>query len=523
MSKLYPVGIQNFEKLRKDGYCYIDKTDLIYRLVTTGQYYFLGRPRRFGKSLLISTIEAYFQGKKDLFNGLAAGSLEKEWRQYPVLHFDLNAKKFDDTDDLYSLLDRQLLEYERVYGSEADDGSLEGRFIKLIRTAVEKTGLNAVVLIDEYDKPLLQAIGNIGLQNAYRDTLKAFYSVLKSADGYIRFAFLTGVTKFGKVSIFSDLNNLEDISMNPCYSSLCGITDAEIREYFQDEVEYLAKANRQSIEDTYAKLKDSYDGYHFCEDVPGVYNPFSLLVTLKNGKYGSYWFETGTPTYLVELLKRNRYNLEKMSSMLTSAAVINGLDSPYGNPIAVIYQSGYLTIKGYDRDLRLYRLGFPNREVEEGFMNFLLPYYTDTTEDQGPYQIGMFVREVRAGDIDSFMERLQSLMADTPYEIVKDLENHYQNVIFIITKLLGFYVNAEYHTSNGRIDLVIKTPDYIYVMEFKFNGTAEDALRQIDEKGYALPFAKDRREVYRIGVNFSGESRNIDRWIVSKGAGKLGL
>ena len=513
MCKLYPVGIQNFEKIRRDGYCYIDKTALVYQLVKTGSYYFLSRPRRFGKSLLVSTLEAYFQGKKELFEGLDIHELEKEWKQYPVIHLDLNAKKFDTEEDLIRLIDRQLLVYEEEYGSVPTDVTIDDRFVSLIRNAAAKAGERVVILVDEYDKPMLQAIGNDTLQSEYRNTLKAFYGVLKSMDGYIKFALLTGVTKFGKVSVFSDLNNLMDLSRDLRYFDICGISEEELLRDFSDDIHELASANGQTFEQACARLKEDYDGYHFCPDSPGMYNPFSILNTFAKKTYGSYWFETGTPTYLVELLKKSNYDLEEMSHVETDADILDSIFTD-DNPIPVIYQSGYLTIKGYDKRFGIYTLGFPNREVEEGFMNFLLPFYSAVSKTRSPFEIKRFVTDVESGDIDGFMERLQSFLADCPYELAKDVELHYQNVLFIVFRLAGLYTKVEYHTSRGRIDLVLQTDSYVYVMEFKLDGSAEQALQQIEEKQYALPFAKDSRKVYTIGVNFSSETRNIDRWIV---------
>ena len=513
MGKLYPVGIQNFESLRKDGFFYVDKTALMYRLVTTGRYYFLSRPRRFGKSLLISTLEAYFQGKRELFDGLAVASLEKEWKRYPVIHLDLNAKKFDGPEDLIRLIDRQLLVLEEEYGKVKTDETIDDRFVSLIRNMNGRTGERVVILVDEYDKPLLQAIGNDALQNEYRAILKAFYGVLKSMDGYIRFALLTGVTKFGKVSVFSDLNNLMDLSMDERYTDICGVSEAELLRDFDEDIRDLALNNGQTYEQACAQLKEDYDGYHFCPDSPGIYNPFSLLNTFAKGRYGSYWFETGTPTYLVELLKKSDYDLEQMSREETDSETLDSIFTG-DNPIPVIYQSGYLTIKKYDKEFGLYTLGFPNREVEEGFLRFLMPYYAKSDRTKSGFEIKRFVDDVRKGDIDGFMERLQSFLSDCPYEMARDVELHYQNVLFIVFRLAGLYTRVEYHTSRGRIDMVVQTADYVYVMEFKLDGSAEQALQQIEEKQYALPFAADARKVFRIGVNFSSETRNIDRWIV---------
>lgn len=515
-SKIYPIGIQNFESLRNDGYFYIDKTALIYKLVKTGRYYFLSRPRRFGKSLLLSTLEAYFKGRKELFEGLAMENLEKDWIKYPVIHLDLNAKKFDTENDLIRLIDRQLLVYEAQYGSCSSDETIDDRFVTLIRQAAEKTGQRVVILVDEYDKPMLQAIGRDELQEEYRNTLKAFYGVMKSMDGYIKFAMLTGVTKFGKVSVFSDLNNLEDISMWNQYIEICGVSERELHDNLEDELHEFADAQRMTYDKLCGVLREYYDGYHFTHNSIGMYNPFSLLNAFKRNELGSYWFETGTPTYLVELLKKHRYDLRRMAHEETSAEILNSIDSTSDNPIPVIYQSGYLTIKGYDERFGIYRLGFPNREVEEGFIKFLLPFYANTNSVESSFEIQKFVREVESGDYDSFFRRLQSFFADTPYELIRDLELHYQNVLFIVFKLIGFYVKAEYHTSEGRIDLVLQTDKFVYIMEFKLDGTAEEALQQINEKNYAQPFAANDRELFKIGVNFSAQTRNIEKWVVKK-------
>lgn len=515
-NKIYPIGIQNFEKIRRGGYFYVDKTEIVYRLVKTGSYYFLSRPRRFGKSLLISTLEAYFQGKKDLFEGLAMEKLEKEWKQYPVLHLDLNIEKYDTPESLNNILEKNLVAWEKLYGAEPSERSLPLRFAGVLERAYKQTGELVVVLVDEYDKPMLQAIGNETLQREFRNTLKPFYGVLKTMDSCIRFALLTGVTKFGKASVFSDLNNLEDLSMWNEYIDICGISEEEIHRNLEPELHEFARAQGLTYEALCAKLRSYYDGYHFTHNSIGMYNPFSLLNAFKRREFGSYWFETGTPTYLVELLKRHNYNLERLASEETDEQVLNSIDSESTNPVPVIYQSGYLTIKGYDAEFGIYRLGFPNREVEEGFVRFLLPFYARTNKVEAPFEIQNFVREIRMGQPDAFFHRLQSFFADTPYELVRDLELHYQNVLYIVFKLVGFYTEAEYHTSEGRVDLVVKTSDYIYVMEFKLEGTAEEALQQINEKHYAQPFEADGRRLFKIGVNFSNRTRNIERWVVEK-------
>ena len=365
--KKYPIGIQNFEKLRKDDYSYVDKTALIYDLVKTGSYYFLSRPRRFGKSLLISTLEAYFEGKKELFDGLAIADMEKDWQRYPVFHLDLNTQKYETSESLTMLLEEAVVGWESEYGRNVAEVGIERRFAGVIRRAHEKTGVRAVILVDEYDKPLLQAIGGDVLQESYRAILKAFYGALKSEDAHIRFAMLTGVTKFGKVSVFSDLNNLQDISMDERYADICGISESELLQNFDEDIRALAETNGQSYEEACGQLKSNYDGYHFNPWTPyGIYNPFSLLNAFAKGRYGSYWFETGTPTYLVELLKKSDYDLDRLPYEETDSDTIDCMFEG-DNPLPVIYQSGYLTIKGYDKEFGLYRLGFPNREVEGAF------------------------------------------------------------------------------------------------------------------------------------------------------------
>ena len=512
---IYPIGKQNFENLRNEGFVYVDKTALIYKLVKEGSVYFLSRPRRFGKSLLLSTLEAYFTGKKELFKGLAIEQLEKDWFEYPVLHLDLNAEKYSSIGELENILSTYLREWEEKYDSkEADNTSLSLRFRAVIRAAKLKTGRNAVVLIDEYDKPILQAIGNPALQNEFRNTLKAFYGVLKSADADLKFALLTGVTKFGKVSVFSDLNNLNDISMNPRFHNICGITDEELHRVFDSEIQLLADGNSQTKDEAYATLKRNYDGYHFSHSTDGIYNPFSILWTLNEKRYGSYWFNTGTPTYLVELIKKANFNIEELTDYVASEDQLNSIYVDDIDPIPVLYQSGYLTIVDYDSRFSLYTLNYPNEEVKAGFINFLLPFYSKVKEKQAQTIISKFVTSIERGKADDFMRQLQSLMAGTPYELVKELENHYQNVMYIITKLMGLYVQAEYRTINGRIDLLIGTKEFLYIIELKFDGTAAEAMAQINNKEYSLPFEQQNRTIIKIGANVSRDTRNIENWII---------
>ena len=511
----YPIGIQHFEKLRTDGFVYVDKTALVHKMVQEGNYYFLSRPRRFGKSLLISTLKAYFEGKRELFQGLAMEQLEQEWRVHPVLHLDLNIEKYASQESLDNILESNLVQWEKLYGADPSERSLSLRFAGIVRRAYEKTGERVVILVDEYDKPLLQSISNKALQDEYRATLKPFYGVLKTMDGCIRFALLTGVTKFGKVSVFSDLNNLNDISMDNRYTEICGISEKELHQYFNEDIQKMADKDGVTYEDMSERLRQNYDGYHFAPNTGGMYNPFSILNVLAKQQFGSYWFETGTPTYLVELMKEVDLNPAELSGYEASASELDSVQIMVDNPIAVLYQSGYLTIKGYDARFKTYVLDYPNDEVKEGFVNFLVPYYTYSKSANNATIIGSFVKSLERGDVERFMELLQSFMADIPYELVRNLEVHYQNAIYIITKLMGLYVQAEYRTSRGRIDLLVGTDKYVYIIELKLDGSAEEALAQINEKDYALPFAVDGREIVKIGANITSETRNLERWVVS--------
>ena len=370
----YPIGIQNFEDLRRNGYKYVDKTNFVYKLADEGKYYFLSRPRRFGKSLFLSTLEAYFQGKKELFDGLAISDLETEWKKYPIFHIDLNTANFREKDSLYSVLNDYLTGWEEKYGARESEATLALRFKGVIARAAEKEGRGVVILIDEYDKPILQTLQAPELHAEHRAQLKAFYSVLKTQDRYIKFAFLTGVTKFGKISVFSGLN-LIDISMDYRYVNICGTTEEELKSYFKDGISELASANGDSESETIDKLRMRYGGYHFEKNSEGIYNPFSVLNTLAKHRYKDYWFETGTPTFLIELLKAHGYRLPDLNKEQVSAIVMSRMDSAPTNLIPIIYQTGYLTIKGYDERFKKYQLGFPNKEVEEGFLNLLLPLY----------------------------------------------------------------------------------------------------------------------------------------------------
>ena len=511
--KNLPIGIQDFESLINDGYLYVDKTALMHRLVSTGRYYFLSRPRRFGKSLLISTLKAYFLGKKDLFEGLAVEQLEQKWTVHPVLHLDLNTDNYDSKAALDNRIALSLGNWEKLYGRNELEKSFGARFEGVIQRAYEKTGERVVILVDEYDKPLLQAIGDDKLQDTFRTTLKSFYGALKSKDDCIKFAMLTGVTKFGKVSVFSDLNNLKDISLDNRYYNLCGIDEGELHGVFEPYVQRLADSQNITLDKAYSELKRNYDGYHFSKNMVGMYNPFSLLNAFDSLEIGNYWFETGTPSYLVELMQDQDMKLWNITKKLVSSDVLNSVDIATTEPISVIFQSGYLTIKGYKNEYDGYLLGFPNEEVKRGFLRYLIPRYTSVRPSDTAFEIESFVEEVRGGDISGFMKRLKSFFANTPYDLIKDTENHYQNVLFILCNLCGLYTKAEFHTSDGRVDMTIETTDYVYIFEFKYNGTAEEAMSQIKEKNYAQPFLASGKKIALIGANFSGETRNIEKYL----------
>ena len=508
----YPIGIQSFEKIRREGYAYVDKTALMYKMVSEGSYYFLSRPRRFGKSLMVSTLEAFFSGKKELFEGLYAGSADWDWQEYPILHLDLNAEKFDTAEALTHVLDDFLARHEQRYGKSETERSPGLRFQGVIRRACEQTGRQVVILIDEYDKPLLQAIGNEELQNEYRNTLKAFYGVLKSCDAHIKFAFLTGVTKFGKVSVFSDLNNLIDISIDHRYAEVCGISEQELYRDFNDSILALAEANGLTKEECCERLRLDYDGYHFCIEGPGMYNPFSVLNTFAKLRFSDYWFETATPSFLVHQLKKTCYPLENMTTEDIATDTLNSIDVMDDNPLPLLYQSGYLTIRGYDSEFDTYTLGFPNREVEQGFIKYLLPFYSPKVTDRNRFSIAQFTKDVRNGQAEAFMQRLEDFFATGDYEVVGKAEKYFQNTLYVFFRLLGFYVDVERHTANGRMDTVIQTPEYIYILELKIDRTAAEALQQIEDKDYARPFEGDRRTLFKIGVNFSTVTKLID-WV----------
>lgn len=491
----------------------MDKTAEIYKLAKEGRYYFLSRPRRFGKSLLVSTMEAYFSGRKELFSGLAIEKLETEWKQHPVLHLDLSGVSYTDESVLERVLSDKLSKWETLYGAVNTSDILGLRFKEVIEAAYNKTGNQVAILIDEYDKPIIDNLGNEPTLSHLRSTLQGFYSVMKSMDARIRFGFLTGVTKIGKMSVFSGLNNLNDISMIPDYVDICGVSETELHEYFDESISELSSANEMSKEECYVKLKSMYDGYHFCEDSIGIYNPFSLLNTFQNKKFREYWFETGTPGFLVEVMRKTSFDVTTLENQTVDSTLMSNADAIFENPVPYLFQSGYLTITGYNDMFRLYQLEFPNQEVKNGFLNCLLKYYVPMSPDMsGTTLIYQLWHSITEGNPKSFMQILSSLFANTSYQIQGETEKDFQYAMYIISALLGEYVQVERTTSNGRIDLIIQTKEFIYIFELKVNADADVVLRQIDEKVYARPFEGDSRKLFKIGVNFSTATRRIEDW-----------
>ena len=516
-----PVGMQDFEDMRTNGYLYVDKTAYIYRLATTGKPYFLCRPRRFGKSLFLSTLKAYFLGKKELFDGLAIAGLEKEWTEYPVFYFDFNVGVYTGAQSLHDTLHTKLHRLEEQWGKDAEEKDIASRLEGLVRRACEQTGNKVVVLIDEYDTPLIATMDRPGVNDEMRTLLKGFYGVFKSADAYLRFVFLTGVTKFSKVSIFSDLNQLRDISMSNTFSGICGISETELTVNFHPEIAALAEKQKLTYEETLAKLKKHYDGYRFCEDMEGtedIYNPYSLLNAFENKNFASYWYQTGTPTFLVKMLKDVNFDIRKIGDGQVSATAEFLTDYRVDNkdPIPVLYQSGYLTIKGYNEQLNKYYLGFPNEEVKYGFLRNLLPAYAPADCILlNEFYAGNFIEDLWAGNVDGFMSRMQAMFASISYDLSDRTERHYQLVFYLLFTLMGQFVQTEVKSAKGRADAVVKTSDTVFVFEFKMdtNGTAEDALKQIDDRGYLIPYIADGRKTVKVGAEFSAEERMLSRWI----------
>ena len=532
-----PIGIQSFEKLRRDEYLYIDKTPFIWKLVQTSSPYFLSRPRRFGKSLFLSTLAAYFRGQKELFKGLYLEKAEEEqavlenrtaWQEYPVFYLDFNIGQYLESEALSERLDSLLQEQESLYGiliAKEEESFYASRFERLLKATYQQTGKQVVILVDEYDKPLLQTMGvNEALNEQYRNELKAFYSVLKTCDEYIRFAFLTGVTKFSKISIFSDLNNLKDISLHETYAGICGITQKELEDNFEPEIQALAERQELDYPQAIAALKRWYDGYLFHPAGEGMYNPFSLLNAFDYKEIKSFWFSTGTPTFLVNFLKEAHYFIPALDGNVElDEAGLQTYRAVAQDALPILFQAGYLTIKEYISDLRLYRLGFPNDEVRYGFLENLLPAYSDVPFGQTGVWVGRFVQDIRKGNVNGFMERMQSLIAGVSYDNfsnkeLKLREQNYQTAVYLIFALMGQFVQTEVHCSTGRADCVVITVDTVYIFEFKLsgNGSAEDALEQIKENAYAAKYKTSGKKIVLIGTSFSEEIRTIKDWKVEQ-------
>ena len=522
----YPIGIQSFEQIIEDGYVYVDKTALVYDLVKNGKIYFLSRPRRFGKSLLVSTLENYFLGHRDLFKGLAIDSLETEWATYPVFHLDFNGVNFTKPGSLESALQLFIEEEERKYGIEAKSTEPGLRFKEVISAAYAKTGRRAVVLIDEYDKPLLDVM-NTGiaspvvegevktLEDYNREILKGFYSVFKLADKHLQFALLTGVTKFSQISVFSGFNQPKDISYDPRYDALCGITKEELLSIFKEQIKELGVNNRMSEEETITRLTRKYDGYHFSKRMCDIFNPFSILNCFSSLDFGDYWFASGTPTYLMRLMADSDVNVNELAGKEYDASEFVDYKATKQKPLPMLYQSGYFTIKGYNQRRNSYMLDFPNEEVRIGMISLLASDYFGENEASTSW-LNNVSDSLETGDIEKFKLQLTALLANISYRFQRkaderECERHFQYTFYLIMLLLGKYnTYVEKETSQGRIDCVLECPNYVYIFEFKLNSTAAVALKQIEDKGYALPYTAGSRKLFKVGISFSSETGTIN-------------
>ena len=517
LQRLYPIGIQTFSNIREGNYLYIDKTEYVYRMThSSAKYMFLSRPRRFGKSLLTSTLHSYFSGRKELFRGLAIEKLEKEWVEYPILHFDMSTAKHADKEQLLQELNLKLSSYELVYGKAEEEVNPNQRLMGLIKRAYEQTGKKVVVLIDEYDAPLLDVMHERENLGVLRNIMRNFYSPLKACDPYLRYVFLTGITKFSQLSIFSELNNIENISMDEPYAALCGISEEEIRSQMKEDVDGLTKKLEITPEEVLLKLKENYDGYHFTYPSPDMYNPFSLLTAMEKGKIGSYWFGSGTPTYLIKML--DKFNVEP-SEIGCKQAKVSAFDAPTETMTTItplLYQSGYITIKDYDKELDIYTLDIPNKEVRLGLMESLLPHYVANNAEEANTMVAYLSRDIRNGDMDAAMRRLQTFLSTIPQCDNTKYEGHYQQMFYIIFSLLNFYVDVEVRTPRGRVDMVLRTKTTLYVMELKLDKTANEAMEQIDLKNYPERFALCGLPIVKVAVNFDSERCTIGEWRIEK-------
>ena len=516
--KLYPIGIQTFEEIRKLDNLYIDKTEYIYRMThTDGKYFFLSRPRRFGKSLLVSTFQSYFEGKKELFEGLAIEKLEKEWNEYPVLHFSLAGGKHMEKEQLDQYLLYILKENEDRFGVDYDSPAPNVRLLNLIRTVTAKTGKQAVVLIDEYDAPLLDVAHEKEKLDVLRNTMRNFYSPLKDCEPLLRFVFLTGITKFSQLSIFSELNNIKNVSMDEPYAGICGITKEEMLTQMSDDIDALAEHLELSREETIQELKDHYDGYHFTWPSPDVFNPYSLLNCFADGKLKAYWFGSGTPTYLIEKMREFHVLPSQLGKVRAKASSFDAATERMTSLTPLLYQSGYLTIKDYEKKIDVYTLDFPNKEIEVGLFDSLLPGYLGSGIDEGRVVIADISSYINSGEMDEALQMLADFLETIPYCDNTHYEGHWQQTLYIMFALLTNYdILVEQHTAKGRIDITLETADTIYVMELKFNKSAEEALAQIEAKHYADAFKMSGKKVVKVGLNFSIKDEvNTLEWVIS--------
>lgn len=517
--RLYPIGIQTFSEIREGNYVYVDKTALVYRMTHfDSKYIFLSRPRRFGKSLLASTLHSYFDGRKDLFEGLAIDRLEKEWTKYPVLHFDMSTAKHMDKDRLLSELERKLFNYENIYGRDESAIYTNQRLESLIKRAYAQTGQKVVVLIDEYDAPLLDVVHEDENLSTLRNVMRNFYSPLKACDPYLRFVFLTGITKFSQLSIFSELNNIKNISMLPEYAALCGITEEEIRGQMSEGIDRLANSLSLSREEALEALKSNYDGYHFTWPSPDIYNPFSLLNALADGRLDSYWFGSGTPTYLIEMLRKYHVIPQEIGRR---KALPESFDAPTERMTSItplLYQSGYITIKDYSPLSNLYTLDIPNKEVRMGLLKSLLPNYLHQYTADGLTTVALMFEAWSEDRVDDALRLLRTFLSTVPYCDNTDYEGHYQQLLYVIFSLLGMYVDVEVHTPRGRVDMVVRMPCTLYLMELKINATADAAINQINLKDYSGSFALCGLPIVKVGINFDTEKHTIADWKIEERA-----
>lgn len=516
----YPIGIQSFDRIIEDGYVYVDKTDMVYSLAKEGSIYFLSRPRRFGKSLLVSTLKNYFLGRKELFKGLKIDSLEKDWKVYPVFHVDFNGSNFTRKGVLEERLNDYVSDWESFYGLPCASDRLDagGRFIKVLRAAHEQTGLRAVVLVDEYDKPILDVLDvDKSLEEEHRNILKSFYSVFKGADEHLQFVFLTGVTKFSQVSVFSGFNQPFDISMHGRYETLCGITQEELDVTFREPMESMAEVYQCSYEEMRNRLKAQYDGYHFSKNMTDIYNPFSLLNAFATLDISDYWFKSGTPTYLIRLLSHTNENMDEITGKFYFPEEFIDYKANVEQPLPMIYQSGYLTIKKFDLRRNMFLLDYPNDEVKKGFLSLVASSYFNTRESIYSW-VNNAAYQLEDGKLDDFRTGLTSFLASIPYtmrrkENERERERYFHYTFYLLLRLLSVYtVYTEKVQSQGRVDCVVETPQHVYIFEFKLDGTAAEALQQIEEKGYAREYAADNRQLYKVGAVFSSETGTISDW-----------